>query len=106
MNSFVLTTVVTLLFISCTSALPNAISSILEKNIDIALPENAMIGQNQRDLGIEVCPDQLHLCPETADCCQKEDGKWYCCPKSVVPGSSYPVIYLILYPFKLMVQKK
>ncbi|GBL76330.1 hypothetical protein AVEN_234572-1 [Araneus ventricosus] len=83
MNSFVLTSVVTLLLIAFTSALPNTFSSASMKMSDTTQPQNTMMGQSLKDLGIEVCPDKLHLCPGTAECCQKEDGKWGCCPKTV-----------------------
>ncbi|CAL1284688.1 unnamed protein product [Larinioides sclopetarius] len=85
MNSFILTGITTVLFINCTFALPNTNSLILEKKSVITLPQFTIMRQNQKDPGTKVCPDQLHKCPETVDCCQKEDGKWGCCPKAVVP---------------------
>ncbi|GFY60709.1 uncharacterized protein TNIN_328961 [Trichonephila inaurata madagascariensis] len=53
-----------------------------------------MMGQNLKDLDIEICPDKLHLCPGTAECCKKDDGKWDCCPKAAVPiaGNEIAVI--------------
>ncbi|GBL76310.1 hypothetical protein AVEN_234555-1 [Araneus ventricosus] len=92
-----LTSVVALLLIAFTSALPNSFSSASMKMSDTTQPQNTMMGQSLKDLGIEVCPDKLHLCPGTAKCCQKEDGKWGCCPKTVATIGSYPAIYLILH---------
>ncbi|GFV61085.1 uncharacterized protein TNCV_1972601 [Trichonephila clavipes] len=63
----------------------DVLSSALEKKPDTTLPEQTMMGQNLKDLDIEICPDKLHLCPGTAECCKKDDGKWDCCPKAAVP---------------------
>ncbi|CAL1284686.1 unnamed protein product [Larinioides sclopetarius] len=82
MNSFVLTSVVALLLITFTSAIPNSFGASLKKIPDTTQPQNTMMGKSLKDMGIEVCPDKLHLCPGTADCCEK-DGKWGCCPKTV-----------------------
>ncbi|GIY35082.1 uncharacterized protein CEXT_654051 [Caerostris extrusa] len=56
--------------------------STLKDMPDLTQPENTMMGQKLKEMGVEICPDKLHLCPATADCCQKEDGKWDCCPKT------------------------
>ncbi|GIY50147.1 uncharacterized protein CDAR_529271 [Caerostris darwini] len=56
--------------------------SAMENGVDITQPENTMMGQNLKEMGVEICPDKLHLCPATADCCKKDDGKWDCCPKT------------------------
>ncbi|GIY29299.1 GRANULINS domain-containing protein [Caerostris darwini] len=47
---------------------------------DMMKPEYVALHQKLESMGIEMCPDKLHLCPATADCCKK-DGKWDCCPK-------------------------
>ncbi|GFU20932.1 uncharacterized protein TNCV_3005061 [Trichonephila clavipes] len=77
--------VVAIFVIGLTSALPNASPSALEKKPDTTLPEQTMMGQTLKDLNIEICPDKLHLCPGTAECCKKDEGKWDCCPKAAVP---------------------
>ncbi|GIY39308.1 uncharacterized protein CEXT_674811 [Caerostris extrusa] len=56
--------------------------SAMENGVDITQPENTMMGQNLKEMGVEICPDKLHLCPATADCCKKDDVKWDCCPKT------------------------
>ncbi|GFV61110.1 uncharacterized protein TNCV_1972851 [Trichonephila clavipes] len=85
MNSISISLVATLFIIGFASALPNALPSVLENKPDTTLPEQTMMGQNLKDLDIEICPDKLHLCPGTAECCKKDDGKWDCCPKAAVP---------------------
>ncbi|GFU17911.1 uncharacterized protein NPIL_536001, partial [Nephila pilipes] len=85
MNALSVSLAVTLLVIGFASALPNALPSTLEKKPDTTLPEQTMMGQNLKDLDIEICPDKLHLCPGTTECCKKDDGKWDCCPKAAVP---------------------
>ncbi|GFR28806.1 uncharacterized protein TNCT_520031 [Trichonephila clavata] len=85
MNAFGMSLVGALFIIGFASAVPNALPSALEKKPDTTLPEQTMMGQNLKDLDIEICPDKLHLCPGTAECCKKDDGKWDCCPKASVP---------------------
>ncbi|GFQ89796.1 uncharacterized protein TNCT_343031 [Trichonephila clavata] len=85
MNALSVSVAVCILLIGLTSALPNVLSSASEKRPDTTLPEQTMMGQNLKDLDIEICPDKLHLCPGTAECCEKDDGKWNCCPKAAVP---------------------
>ncbi|GIY02763.1 uncharacterized protein CDAR_588031 [Caerostris darwini] len=71
-----------LLLLGVASALPNEMMSALKDMPDLTQPENTMMGQSLKEMGVEICPDKLHLCPATADCCKKEDGKWDCCPKT------------------------
>ncbi|GBL76327.1 hypothetical protein AVEN_234569-1 [Araneus ventricosus] len=85
MNTFGMLVAVAIMLIGLSTALPNEIASALEKMPDTTQPQNSMMGQSLKDLGIEVCRDKLHLCPGTAECCQKENGKWDCCPKAEVP---------------------
>ncbi|GIY31862.1 uncharacterized protein CEXT_91181 [Caerostris extrusa] len=82
MNSLGLSLSVALLLIGVASALPNQLMSALKDMPDLTQPENTMMGQRLKEMGVEICPDKLHLCPATADCCEKEDGKWDCCPKT------------------------
>ncbi|GIY29513.1 uncharacterized protein CDAR_575641 [Caerostris darwini] len=56
--------------------------STLKDMPDLTQPENTMMGQKLKEMGVEICPDKIHLCPATADCCEKENGKWDCCPKT------------------------
>ncbi|GIY31856.1 uncharacterized protein CEXT_91151 [Caerostris extrusa] len=79
---FKLTLAVALLVLGVTSALPNQFMSALKDMPDLTQPENTMMGQSLKEMGVEICPDKLHLCPATADCCEKEDGKWDCCQKT------------------------
>ncbi|GFY64350.1 uncharacterized protein TNIN_266471 [Trichonephila inaurata madagascariensis] len=66
-------------------------------------------GQTLKDLDIEICRDNVHLCPGTTECCKGEDGRKYdCCPKASVPiagrgtvatnwdlsGLAVPLLYL------------
>ncbi|KAF8793294.1 progranulin-like [Argiope bruennichi] len=44
-------------------------------------PENNIMGHELKKLGIQICPDKLHLCPGSAECCRKNNGEWDCCPK-------------------------
>ncbi|GIY02752.1 hypothetical protein CDAR_587961 [Caerostris darwini] len=81
MNSFGLSLAATLMLIGVALALPNQLSSALKDMPDLTQPENTMMGQRLKEMGVEICPDKLHLCPATADCCEK-DGKWDCCPKT------------------------
>ncbi|XP_055939880.1 uncharacterized protein LOC129969362 [Argiope bruennichi] len=87
MNTFGMLIAFVFVLIGLASALPNDLAFALEKKPDTTLPQNTMMGQSLKDLGIEVCPDNLHLCPGTAECCQKGDGKWDCCQKTAVPVS-------------------
>ncbi|PRD32127.1 UNVERIFIED_CONTAM: hypothetical protein NCL1_21407 [Trichonephila clavipes] len=73
------------LLMGLVSALPNELSAALVNKPDTSLPENTMMGQTLKDLDIEICPDNVHLCPGTAECCKGEDGKYDCCPKAAVP---------------------
>ncbi|GIY18291.1 uncharacterized protein CDAR_473611 [Caerostris darwini] len=88
MNSFGLSLAAALLLIGYCSALPNEMMSALKDMPDLTQPENTMMGKSLKEMGVEICPDKLHLCPATADCCEKEDGKWDCCPKTAAnaPG--------------------
>ncbi|GIY39191.1 hypothetical protein CDAR_102511 [Caerostris darwini] len=53
---------------------------------DLMAPEDSLMVQSLKDMGVEVCEDKLHLCPATAECCKKDDGQWDCCPKvDVIP---------------------
>ncbi|PRD28205.1 UNVERIFIED_CONTAM: hypothetical protein NCL1_33138 [Trichonephila clavipes] len=61
------------------------LSAALVNKPDTSLPQNTMMGQTLKDLDIEICPDNVHLCPGTAECCKGEDGKYDCCPKASVP---------------------
>ncbi|GIX88973.1 hypothetical protein CEXT_439001 [Caerostris extrusa] len=54
----------------------------------VPLPEYKVLSQKLNETGIEMCEDMLHLCPATADCCKKEDGKWDCCPKQAAIGGT------------------
>ncbi|GFV61107.1 uncharacterized protein TNCV_1972821 [Trichonephila clavipes] len=85
MNALGISLVGALFILGFASALPNALPLALEKKPDTNLPEQTMMGQNLKDLDIEICPDKLHLCPGTAECCKKDDGKWDCCTKAAVP---------------------
>ncbi|GBL76320.1 hypothetical protein AVEN_234564-1 [Araneus ventricosus] len=68
---------------------PSAFETLLVKPLDMKQPQNTVMGQRLKDIGIEICPDQFHLCPATAECCQTESGDWNCCPKaSSAPLSS------------------
>ncbi|CAL1284692.1 unnamed protein product [Larinioides sclopetarius] len=68
---------------------PSAFESLMSKPLDMKQPQDTVMGQHLKDIGIEICPDQLHLCPATAECCQAESGDWNCCQKaSSVPLSS------------------
>ncbi|GFY53053.1 granulin [Trichonephila inaurata madagascariensis] len=55
-------------------------SIILRKFFTTQDPENTAWGKKLKDMKIMICPDKLHLCPATADCCRR-DGTWGCCPK-------------------------
>ncbi|GIX70873.1 uncharacterized protein CDAR_260971 [Caerostris darwini] len=66
------------LLVGLSSALPDGLMSAAP---DMMKPEYVALHKNLESMGIEMCPDKLHLCPATADCCQK-DGKWDCCPKA------------------------
>ncbi|GFU00886.1 granulin [Nephila pilipes] len=57
-------------------------SVFLRKSLAAQEPENSANGQRLKDMGIKICPDKLHLCPGTADCCRRENGTWDCCPKA------------------------
>ncbi|PRD32129.1 UNVERIFIED_CONTAM: hypothetical protein NCL1_21409 [Trichonephila clavipes] len=98
--------VVALFILGFTSALPNVLPSALENKPDTTLPEQTMMGQNLKDLNIEICPDKLHLCPGTAECCKKDDGKWDCCPKAAVPiaGKAHEIILEIWFEFYLLLR--
>ncbi|GIX70870.1 GRANULINS domain-containing protein [Caerostris darwini] len=67
------------LLVGLSSALPDGLMSAA---LDMMKPEYVALHKNLESMGIEMCPDKLHLCPATADCCQKDDGKWDCCPKA------------------------
>ncbi|GIY29760.1 hypothetical protein CDAR_502711 [Caerostris darwini] len=54
----------------------------------VPLPEYRVLSQKLNETGIEMCEDMLHLCPATADCCKKDDGKWDCCPKQAAIGGN------------------
>ncbi|GIX88981.1 hypothetical protein CEXT_439041 [Caerostris extrusa] len=54
----------------------------------VPLPEYRVLSQKLNETGIEMCEDMLHLCPATADCCKKEDGRWDCCPKQDAIGGT------------------
>ncbi|GIY63526.1 uncharacterized protein CEXT_446501 [Caerostris extrusa] len=82
MSSFGLSIALAFLLVVMTTALPNELMSALKDMPDLTQPENTMMGQSLKEIGVEICPDKLHLCPATAYCCQKEDGKWDCCPKT------------------------
>ncbi|PRD23153.1 UNVERIFIED_CONTAM: hypothetical protein NCL1_47183 [Trichonephila clavipes] len=64
-----------------------------------------MMGQTLKDLDIEICPDNVHLCPGTAECCKGEDGKYDCCPKASVPIADMLFILLKLV-FTVFERKK
>ncbi|PRD32128.1 UNVERIFIED_CONTAM: hypothetical protein NCL1_21408 [Trichonephila clavipes] len=100
--------VVTVMLMGLVSALPNELSAALVNKPDTSLPQNTMMGQTLKDLDIEICPDNVHLCPGTAECCKGENGKYDCCPKASVPiagrgtvatnwdlfGLAVPLLYL------------
>ncbi|GFY50593.1 uncharacterized protein TNIN_405761 [Trichonephila inaurata madagascariensis] len=77
--------VATVLLMGLVSALPNELSAALVNKPDTSMPENTMMGQTLKDLDIEICQDNVHLCPGTTECCKGEDGKYDCCPKASVP---------------------
>ncbi|GIX88967.1 hypothetical protein CEXT_438981 [Caerostris extrusa] len=54
----------------------------------VPLPEYRVLSQKLNETGVEMCEDMLHLCPATADCCKKDDGKWDCCPKQAAIGGT------------------
>ncbi|GFR19668.1 granulin, partial [Trichonephila clavata] len=56
-------------------------SVFLRKSLATQDPENTAWGKKLKDMKIQICPDKLHLCPATADCCKRDDGTWDCCPK-------------------------
>ncbi|GIY74180.1 hypothetical protein CEXT_366371 [Caerostris extrusa] len=58
---------------------------------DMMKPEYVALHTNLESMGIEMCPDKLHLCPATADCCKTNDGKWDCCPKAAAIEVLHPV---------------
>ncbi|GFQ93198.1 granulin [Trichonephila clavata] len=57
-------------------------SIFLRKSLAVQNPEYSAWGKKLKDMGIRMCPDKLHLCPGTADCCRRDDGTWDCCPKA------------------------
>ncbi|GFS94233.1 hypothetical protein NPIL_219671, partial [Nephila pilipes] len=59
------------------------LSSTLENRPDTSFLKPKIMGQNLKEL--RFVPTSLHLCPGTAECCKKNDGKWDYCPKAVVP---------------------
>ncbi|GIX88983.1 hypothetical protein CEXT_439051 [Caerostris extrusa] len=71
------------LLVGLSSALP---SPMMSSEPGVPLPEYRVLSQKLNETGIEMCEDMLHLCPATADCCKKEDGKWDCCPKQAAIG--------------------
>ncbi|GIY68802.1 uncharacterized protein CDAR_282231 [Caerostris darwini] len=98
MNSVGMSLVVSLLFVGLASVYSQVMPSFsglpfekqaalfsLENGLDITQPENTMMGQNLKEMGIDICPDKLHMCPATAECCEKDNGKWDCCPKANAP---------------------
>ncbi|GFY50591.1 uncharacterized protein TNIN_405741 [Trichonephila inaurata madagascariensis] len=85
MKSISICLVATVLLMGLVSALPNELSAALVNKPDTSLPQNTMMGQTLKDLDIEICPDNVHLCPGTTQCCKGEDGKYDCCPKASVP---------------------
>ncbi|GIX83781.1 hypothetical protein CDAR_609931 [Caerostris darwini] len=72
------------LLVGLSSALP---SPMMSSEPGVPLPEYRVLSQKLNETGIEMCEDMLHLCPATADCCKKEDGKWDCCPKQAAIGA-------------------
>ncbi|XP_055939140.1 progranulin-like [Argiope bruennichi] len=56
-------------------------SKALRKGLAGKDPENNIMGLKLKNLGIQICPDKLHLCPGTAECCRNANGQWDCCPK-------------------------
>ncbi|GFU29589.1 uncharacterized protein NPIL_592611 [Nephila pilipes] len=85
MKIFGFSFVAAILLAGIVSAIPSELSSVVANKPDTSLPENTMMGQTLKDLDIEICPDKVHLCPGTAECCKGEDGKYDCCPKTSVP---------------------
>ncbi|GIX88975.1 hypothetical protein CEXT_439011 [Caerostris extrusa] len=71
------------LLVGFSSALP---SPMMSDEPGVPLPEYRVLSQKLNETGIEMCEDMLHLCPATADCCKKDDGKWDCCPKQAAIG--------------------
>ncbi|GIY93925.1 hypothetical protein CEXT_228381 [Caerostris extrusa] len=65
---------------------PDQLMSAMKDMPDLTQPENTMMARASRRWASRSRPDKLHLCPATADCCQKEDGKWDCCPKTTANG--------------------
>ncbi|KAF8793291.1 hypothetical protein HNY73_004787 [Argiope bruennichi] len=67
---------------------PDAISIIQEKRPNTSPNlQSTVMKANVQNIGNKVCPDNLHLCPITAECCQTMDGKGDCCRKT-----SFPII--------------
>ncbi|GFQ83852.1 progranulin [Trichonephila clavata] len=56
-------------------------STFLRKSIATQDPENTDWEKKLKDMKIQICPDKLHLCSASADCCRRDDGTWDCCPK-------------------------
>ncbi|GFU20919.1 uncharacterized protein TNCV_3004941 [Trichonephila clavipes] len=89
------------------SAIPNELSAALVNKPDTSLPQNTMMGQTLKDLDIEICKDNVHLCPGTAECCKGEDGKYDCCPKASVPiaASSRQLLETLMCELNLVLDK-
>ncbi|GFY38524.1 uncharacterized protein TNIN_463141 [Trichonephila inaurata madagascariensis] len=102
MNSASVCLVAAVLLMGLVSALPNELSAAFANKLDTSLPQNTMRGQTLKDLDIEICPDNVHLCPGTTECCKGEDGKYDCCPKASgtvatnwdLSGLVVPLLYL------------
>ncbi|GIY89407.1 hypothetical protein CDAR_191451 [Caerostris darwini] len=83
MNQFRICFAVVLL-VGLTSSSPQFLSPyalLSSTDEDLMKPEDSLMVQSLKDMGVEVCEDKLHLCPATAECCKKDDGQWDCCPK-------------------------
>ncbi|GFQ79402.1 uncharacterized protein TNCT_291051 [Trichonephila clavata] len=81
MNSIGMSLVATVLLMGLVSALPNELSAAFCKQARYFSSSEHNDGSDLKDLDIEICPDNVHLCPGTAECCKKEDGKYDCCSK-------------------------
>ncbi|GFQ98658.1 uncharacterized protein TNCT_44091 [Trichonephila clavata] len=81
MNSISMSVVAIVLLMGLVSALPNELSAALTNKPDTSLPQNTMMGQTLKDLDIEICQDNVHLCPGTLNAVRKKMGSMIAAPK-------------------------